>query len=58
MKSQRISVVEKVKAKTDFDEIWYVGFLENLSIKFDFHENSTITGTLHEDFSIFMTISR
>ena len=44
---------------TDFDEIWYLSFFENLSRKFKFHYNPTrITGILHEDVFTFMTICR
>ena len=33
---------------TDFHEIWYLGFFENLSIKFKFHYNLTrITSSSH-----------
>jgi hypothetical protein len=44
---------------TDVDETWYLSFFENLSRKLNFYENPTrITGTLHGDVLIFMTISR
>jgi len=45
---------------TDFHEIWYLSiFFLNLSRKIKFHYNRRrITGTLHEDPYIFLTISR
>jgi len=44
---------------TDFHELLYLIFLENLSRKLNFHlKRKRITGTLHEDQYAFMIISR
>jgi hypothetical protein len=44
---------------TDFHGVWYLTIFGNVSRKFNFYKNLTrITGTLHEDLSTFMIISR
>jgi hypothetical protein len=44
---------------TIFVEVDILGFLENLTRKFKFHQNLTrIAGTLHEELCTFMIISR